>query len=376
MLKKTFAVVVGAAAAAFIVVACTDDSPTIPTPAPPTVTFDPSVNQGVVVGAPTVVASPSPAPELPLWVSCDANTGICTFGTDKPRLVDAKCTIPGENPPTYGTWSAVVNDGDTVDVRDICHKIEAEDCAPKTVPVQVDFHGMGRHIGHLGPLYNLTFPQKLSPEECEECVEWKEPKTSTSCGDWNECHEHLLAVTAPSCFQEKECIETTEWNCKDPETRELEETQPCECECVEWDEPEITRERDPGEWSACEPRLTASTGGGGAECKRWREVVLTVTRTWNCKDPEIKTETKRESEACDCPTDPDLCHISNQGAPGDTNFNLIITPAAGHAHHSIPNGFCPGDLLANNCTCDAALTAAESCGDPAAGGFRCRDNRN
>jgi hypothetical protein len=299
--------------------------------------------------------------------------------------VDAICTIPGETVPTYGTLAWVVNDGDVFDVRNVCHKIEAEDCAPVSKPVQVDFHGMGRHIGHVTP--TLKFPQKLPPEECEACVEWKEAKITHDCGDFNECHEHLGASVTDqfgelfsalnnTCAQERECVETTTWNCKDPGIREYEEAQPCECECGEWDEPVITRERDEGDWSACEPRLTASTGGGGAECKRWREVVLTVTRTWNCKDPEVKTETKRESEPCECPSDPKLCHISNQGSPGDTNFNLIITPAEGHAHHSIPNGFCPGDLLASDCNCRAAFAAASSCGDPATGGFHCKDNRN
>jgi hypothetical protein len=205
---------------------CTSKGPTIPDPvvnqpAPPApVAVNPQPVQPVVPTA-------TPKPELPLWVNCDAATGICTFGTDKPRPVSAKCTKPAENDPFYGTWSAVINDGDTVDVRNICHKIEPNDCSPKTVPVQIDFQGMGRHLGHLGPLYQLTFPQKLDPKECEECVEWKEPKIS--CGEYGECHPHP-AVLAPACFEHAECLKT--WNCKDPEP--FEDTRSCVCkECIE-----------------------------------------------------------------------------------------------------------------------------------------------
>jgi hypothetical protein len=105
--------------------------------------------------------------------------------------------------------------------------------------------------------------------------------------------------------------------------------------------------------------------------------VIIITEQEKCTGetrdlPPIPDE---ENRPCDCETD-ELCHISNQGAPGDSNFNLILTPAAGHLHHSIPNGFCPGDLTAENCTCDGALAAAQSCGDPAGFGFGCKDNRN
>ena len=361
---------------------CTSKGPTIPDP----VVTTPATPAPVAVTPQPVTATPAPNPTATpdtrrIFADCNNATGICTFRSEESKAfnVSGKCTEPAQDAAVYGTWNGTVVDGDTVDARDVCNKIEAEDCKPVTKPVQVDFASGGRHIGHLGPLWQMRLEQKLPPEECEECVEWKEPRISSQCGEFNECHEHPQASTvAPprQCFQEKECVETTTWNCKDPTERKYEETAECPCDCIEWEEPVITRERIPGEWSACEPRLTVSTGGGGAECKRWREVELTITRTWNCKEPEIKTETKRESEACDCPVDDSLCHISNQGGPGDTNFNLIITPAAGHAHHSQANGFCPGDLLASNCNCRAARAAAEVCGDPAAGGFVCKDNRN
>ena len=271
----------GALAFVLYMAACEKEAsgPTAPTPA---VTFDPTVNQGTVT-TPTPAASPeaTPKPELPLWVSCDAATGICTFGTDKPRLVSAKCTEPAQDAPVYGTWDAVVNDGDTIDVRDICHKIEPNDCSPKTVPVQVDFQGMGRHLGHLGPLYSLTFPQKLDPEECEDCIEWKEPKVSIQCGDFNECHEHPQAsgVAPPrQCFQEKECVETTTWNCKGPTEREYEETGECPCDCEEGGP--YRGEQTWGE-EVFEGQCPAQTTPPTEAChqKGTQEV------TWDCQDP-------------------------------------------------------------------------------------------
>lgn len=85
---------------------------------------------------------------------------------------------------------------------------------------------------------------KTTPERREiecECVEDPTTTTSTVCGEWNECHEHPTALhastTSGGCFQEKLCVETTtiDYKCKaDVETkREYEETQPCECVCVD-----------------------------------------------------------------------------------------------------------------------------------------------
>ena len=156
-------------------VACQSDNPTVPDIVLPETASTPAP----VEVEPQIITAPQATPgELPLWVKCNQATGVCTFGTDKPRPVDAVCTYPGQNHPIWGTWKAVINDGDTVDARDICTDVpgvDEERCVPITKPVQVDFHGMGRHIGHLGPIYNLTFPANLSPEECEPCVEEEEP---------------------------------------------------------------------------------------------------------------------------------------------------------------------------------------------------------
>jgi len=180
-------------------VACDSNGPTTPDTVPTVGTQETVTSQSVPQAQPTPEPSPTPKPELPLWVSCDPVTGICTFGTDKPRPVYAKCTLPAQHAPVYGEWNSIVSNGDTVDVRDICNKIEPEDCAPKTVAVQVDFQGMGRHLGHLGPLYHLTFPQRLSPEECEGCPEG-EPTIWDEWGEWGECELTALTVQE-TCYE-------------------------------------------------------------------------------------------------------------------------------------------------------------------------------
>jgi hypothetical protein len=296
-------IAVGLAVAA---VACKDDPPTIP---------DPVVTQPVVPApvspAPTpveVTPSPSPDSELPIWVSCNRVTGICTFGTSDGGTykVYAKCTKPAGNAAVHGEWRGDVVDGDKVDVRDVCNKIEPFDCKPRTVPVQIDFQAKHRHIGHLGPLYQLKFPQRLSPEECEECVEWEEPKVSTECAEWNECHTHPSAThqtpfVSETCWQERLCVDAIEWNCKDPETREYEEAQPCECECVpEWSEWELIS-TEYTEWSACEPVVSFSIGNHRS-CQQTRLRTETYQRVEKCtQETETKTEEETETQPCDCP---------------------------------------------------------------------------
>jgi len=242
----------------FAWVACQKDNPTVPDLVLPEAASTPVP----VEVEPQIITAPQATPgELPLWVKCNQATGVCTFGTDKPRPVDAVCTYPGQNHPIWGTWESVVNDGDTVNAVDICTEVpgvDEERCVPITKPVQVDFHGMGRHIGHLGPLYNLTFPATLSPEECEECVEFERP--------------------------------------------------------------EITREFENGEWGECE-----ETPNRPAECKRVRPVTVTITRTWNCKDPEIVVQEKRQSEPCVCTNECDLPTFFGKST-GDECEEVCIAP--------------------------------------------------
>lgn len=214
--------------------ACTADKPTVPD----AVVVQPTVPV-TQEATPTIVTAPQPGPDsgLPVWVTCNKATGVCTFTSDRLRPVGAVCTYPGKNHPIWGTWNAVIQTGDTVNAVDICTDVpgvDEERCAPITKPVQIDFHGAGRHIGHLGPIYNLTFPATLSPEECEECVEFERPvitRVFTPTGDWSECVE---------------------------------------------------------------------TPNRPAACKRWRWGTLEITRTWNCKEPEVARREHRESEPCEC----------------------------------------------------------------------------
>jgi hypothetical protein len=372
--------IVGVLAVLAYMGACDEDTPTIPDPVVTQPTPPTPVSPAPV---PTeVTPSPTPKPELPIWVSCNAGTGICTFGTSDggTYAVYAKCTEPAGHAAVHGEWRSDVVDGDKVDVRDVCHKIEPYDCKPRSVPVQVDFQAKHRHIGHLGPLYHLKFPQKLSPEECEECVEWPKPKVSTECAEWNECHphpsaNHFSASNGNGCFQERLCVETSEWNCKDPDIREFEETQPCECECeTEWGPWEIIDVDS--EETPCEEVVTFSTGNHEPVCKQ----TITTTTTWErvekcTQETEQRVSVETETVDCDCPPEGEGCHISNQGQPGETNFNVVLTKANAHSSHTQAT-HCPGDIFPpNDCTCVQAKAQAAQCGDPAAGGFVCKSNR-
>ena len=214
-----------------------------PVTTPDPVVTTPATPAPVAVTPTPVEATPAPQPTAtpdtrPIHAICNKTTGICTFETDKPRPASAKCTKPAQNDPFYGTWNAVVDNTTTVDVRDICHKVEADDCKPKTVPVQVDFHSAGRHIGHLGPLHQLTFPQKLSPEECEECVEEPRKIYERECGDWGECLPVVgaSAVTNGRVCQKTQACTVTEgvdYQCQEDDIRTYDDpaTEPCDCPC-------------------------------------------------------------------------------------------------------------------------------------------------
>jgi hypothetical protein len=293
--------VVGAAVWA---VTCSDDSPTTPNPVvtTPATPAPVSVTPAVVTPSPQPTATPD---TRPIFADCNNATGICTFKTVDSRAynVSAKCTEPAQDAPVHGTWSRTgVVDGDTVDARDVCNKIEPKDCEPVTKPVQVDFHAAGRHIGHLGPIWRMTLEQKLSPEECEGCVE-EGPYVGKEIWD-------------PTIL-EGPCPETFSTSCEEK----------------------------------CHQLGTQET-------------------TWDCQDPT----TEDLCRPAPCPPEDTGCHISNQGGPGDTNFNIVITNAPAHPIHSQAYGFCPGDLF-KDCSCRMARVAAEACGDPAAGGFVCKDER-
>ena len=207
--------------------ACDSKGPSIPDP----VVTQPEAPTAISPAPEVVVISPqaTPDPSLPIIAVCNKATGICTFESDKLRPVDAVCTYPGQTHPIWGTWSAAVDDGDTVDVRDICTDVpgvDEERCVPITKPVQVDFHGAGRHIGHLGPIYNLTFPATLSPEECERCIEFEEPVVTRDLVCEDEVQE---SPREGSCFVDCELTITHTWKCREPDVRTRPHRKPVDC---------------------------------------------------------------------------------------------------------------------------------------------------
>lgn len=291
-------------AMALVAVACTDDpGPTIPDPVVTT-----PATPAPIAPAPTpteVAPSPGATPDTRrIFADCNNVTGVCTFKTGESRAfnVSGKCTEPAQNAPVHGTWNGTVVDGDTVHASAVCNLIEPYDCKPRQEPVQVDFAQGGRHIGHLGPLWTLKLEQKLSPEECEECVEDPKKVYEKTCGDWNECHEHPSGVHASTtengCFHEKECVirQGTDYQCKedDIETITVEEVEPCPCPpCV--DDPQGTLSgsqdrsgfrasavfEDSGEWT-----LRISASSHESECTSnqpdyWKR---TVKKTLKCDE--------------------------------------------------------------------------------------------
>ena len=58
-----------------------------------------------------------------------------------------------------------------------------------------------------------------------------------------------------------------------------------------------------GEWGACEPGVSVSTGGDGENCSRSRTVTVIVNEVNSCTKEvrEKSRETREESEPCECP---------------------------------------------------------------------------
>ncbi len=275
-------------------VACQSDNPTVPDIVLPETASTPVP----VEVEPQIITAPQATPgELPLWVKCNQATGVCTFGTDKPRPVDAVCTYPGENHPIWGTWNAVINDGDTVSAVDICTEVpgvDEERCVPITKPVQVDFHGMGRHIGHLGPLYNLTFPATLSPEECDECRE--EPVIEV--GPWSDCEPFVVFSTGDNGAGCQRTRTVTTIFCDEGRHVEV-EMEPCECVCVETGPHEGETVWGSIQEGSCPETFSALTG---EKCHQDG----TQTTTWDCREPT-------ESSVCRPAECPNGCVIPEAG---------------------------------------------------------------
>lgn len=368
---------------------CGSNGPTAPDPAP--APAPPVVHTAVIPAAPV-----APSPEVPnnhpnpgpnsITFREDGSATACTTATGSDKWITLFYTeVLNEAVRYIPDQRFLIPKGGCVEIPpaiDVMGPllIPDEGCDPWSWKrsVQIDATaGQGEHIGH------VFVDVSLSREAGEGS--WVEQEAVY--GDWTDVGEciasDLDASTREACYgrQEQHRSKTVTWinSCtektREVVTREKRQVR-CEidCPCVEWDEPKITREFKRGEWGECAPKLTASSGGGGAECKRWRDVTVTITRTWNCKDPEVVVQQKRESEACDCPVDQSLCHISNKGGGGPNNNNLVIT-RNGHSFHTVANGFCPQDLPLALCSCENAIQAATACSDVATGGFTCKDTR-
>jgi hypothetical protein len=368
--KRILAICTGIATIVLGIWSCDKASPTKPTPAPTPVAV--STPAPVAVASPQPEPSPTPKPDRPVNAICEGDPIMCHFETDHLRPVNAVCTAPGQH-NDWGSWNGTTDD--VVSPLDICDtskipSVPEERCAPVTINVQIDFHAAGRHAGHLGPSWAITFPANLTPEECTKCEEWEEPEISTECRPFGECHPVVQALNgeeAPSCTHERYCVDTFSWNCKDPEKGEpYLDSEPCEDCCIpEW-----------GPWTVIDSHVDET------ECAPVRGedgCAQTITTTFLEESIQSCTEERRtrrrqvvETVPCDCEDEGEGCHLSNQGAPGDTNFNVVLTTAPAHQSHTQAT-HCPGDIFPpNDCTCDQAFEQAKACGDPAAGGFYCK----
>jgi hypothetical protein len=221
-------------------------------------------------------------------------------------------------------------------------------------------------------------------DKCE--TEWIKLESEPEWGPWSACdEEHDLPKENPlwECYRYREgSQEFTEKEKCTGETRtaiaDLIEQESCVCQnqCEEeWSEWEVTDvDSRTGE---CSPVLRESTGDYPSECQQTIVTIITEQRTEKCtRRVETRQREERETVPCDCPPEGSGCHISNQGAPGDTNFNVVLTNANAHRRHTQAT-HCPGDIFPPlDCTCANALFLAQQCGDPARGGFTCKDNRN
>ena len=331
---------------ALVIVACNNDSPTIPDPSP--VAEEPTQQH------PSVAASPTPAP------GDDRADGIHisplgfvlneTGETLRACLYDA----PYAAGKLLKGWKVRPGSGRTAPewANETCDpvKVQLDVIGDATCPFRPNF--VDYRDGRI-----FTLPAGKTGDECKECKEWSEPVIE--CGEYSECHEH---PETELCYQEAQCVK--KWNCKDPEP--YEDVISCACpQCVEEGPYE-------GEtvWSG-EILKGACPEQFGTSCREECHELGKKTTKWDCK-PDLTVGVCRPA---DCPVEGKGCHLSNQGAPGDTNFNVVLTNSRPHLRHT-QQTHCPGDIFPpDDCTCEQALLQAQQCGDPAAGGFTCKDVR-
>jgi len=194
--------------------------------------------------------------------------------TGKPRMEGPTHVAPGQTVEV--TYHVQIPE---------CGSLQADDCWGPG--------GLNECVFVIGDAFKST-------EACEECVEGPIRRTS-ECGEWNKCHEQ---PETEDCWQEKECVETTHYQCKDPETREYEEKQTCVCGnvCVEEGPYEGEVIWDPTVHEGRCPATAAALTGSRCHQNGKR------TTTWDCKDPTGASVCRNVT----CPTPPP-CVIPPEG---------------------------------------------------------------
>jgi hypothetical protein len=352
---------------------CTDSNgptrPDIPIsqPAPPTAS---SVQPQVV---------PTPAPEENVkgdnpgpssFDGKDCKGVLSTTAQNSAKLIHVRYTEPLNDNVVYLRTTFLIPAGGSINVPSAQAVFEANpnewlfelpECGRWSQQVQCDFvAGEGEQLA--GQFANVALVD--NSEECEECVEWEEPKVTRDlvCED-----EVQQSPREGKCFVDCELTITRAWNCQEPDVKTEPHRKPVECpECeVEWTFSHSEFEWE--EWGECgDQDFTASTD----QCKQSRTGTRFDIYINKCDDRTRTDEVAlHESQSCDCEETERICHVSNKGGR-DGQMNLVLTQN-GHEQHLDATKFCPPDFI-GACSCDAAIAAAEACGIVATGGFFCK----
>ena len=332
------------------IVACNNGDGNVTGPTVPNTGVSPSGGQ-MVNGTPAApVTTPeeenakgdNPGPVSVTFNKSDGSGRLCNSAPNAPRGVslfytkvldesvryipDQKYTVPAKGCVDIPSAADVLG-GLLIPEEQGCDPFEWEK------DVQIDATaGEGEHIGH------VIVHVSLSAEAGEGT--WK--PIDPIFGEWidvGECVEVDLGTsTREICYgaQEQHRKRTNRWqnSCtekiREEVVREKRKVRcEIECPCVEDVKPvKVEREFVPsGEWSECE-----LTPGREAECKRWREGILTITRTYSCGRVEVQRRKHRESEACECPP-PALCYY--RVSCGEQEFTASTRECDEHAQQSI-----------------------------------------
>jgi hypothetical protein len=377
-------------------VSCGGDSPVAPD----------SGGSGTVSTAPaaasTTVTPAEPAAEDPSPDPCEGDASCGRSVSAEFKGLDAYLTSTNHHtndgvvcytngfqgpglPGTPVTWHTEPQGKDTVlfpkDQIEAAMKWGEEECE-RTLYVQGDVYRGDQCTGYI---LAVAWPQDnkvvFKNPECEQCEpgDWVEIERTrvTRRTKLDECPAELDQLPPEKCYDCYEVISTwKETNgCEErPQSSEDIEFVEVECPCVPvWGPWEIV---DTGVVvGECE-EINTLLDQPQPECQQTITTTLYWKRTQSCTD-EVERDTTviEETASCDCDEEGGGCHISNQGAPGATNFNVVLTKAPAHKNHT-QDTHCPGDIFPpNECSCEQAEIQALQCGDPTAGGFFCKDGR-